>query len=319
MRRSVRFCALPAQRRFVLVDHSALSDAPAHGTVVVDCSKQASAYARAHIPGSVHLAVPDVALSAGSADANGVPVGQCYARRPVPGVFVKNPDDPTALATADQVQEMAARLGISAGCRVIAYDDNNSLYAARLWWVLTVHGFADCSVLDGGWRAWCEAGRRVEVRPPPAQQCWGQSPVVLDGSGSQRVAQAADAAAAAAAGQLWDTRTLEQWTGDDAQGNARGGRIEGAKHLNWLDCVDHETARIKTRPELERLFEAAGIDPEKPCTTVCQMGIRAAFAVFVLEARFGNRDTRVYDRSMADWNNRRLPEGDFALPAACGA
>ena len=41
-------------------------------------------------------------------------------------------------------------LGIGDGTRVVAYDSNGSLWAARLWWVLNYYGHGKVTVLNGG-------------------------------------------------------------------------------------------------------------------------------------------------------------------------
>ena len=40
---------------------------------------------------------------------------------------------------------------------VVAYDDGNGMYAARLWWMLRWLGHDDVAVLDGGMRRWIAA------------------------------------------------------------------------------------------------------------------------------------------------------------------
>ena len=55
----------------------------------------------------------------------------------------------------------AARLrewGVNDDSLVVAYDDGNGMYAARLWWMLRWLGHDDAAVLDGGMRRWIQLG-----------------------------------------------------------------------------------------------------------------------------------------------------------------
>ena len=94
--------------------------------VVVD-GDVAAGYQRGHIPGAV--LVPDN-----------------YEKDPAGGRVHILPPEPFAA--------MCQNLGIGEDTLVVAYDNNQSLYAARLWWALNYYGHSQVKVLDGGWRRW---------------------------------------------------------------------------------------------------------------------------------------------------------------------
>ena len=53
------------------------------------------------------------------------------------------------------------RIGVGPQTHVVAYDDAGGSTAARLWFLLKVHGHERASVLDGGFPAWKSAGLPV--------------------------------------------------------------------------------------------------------------------------------------------------------------
>src|SRR4051812_9004177 len=119
-------------------------DDPAYG--IVDCRAKlddlqwgAREHAASHIPGAVYADLTHD-LSGPKTGSNG--------RHPLP--------DPRALA------ETFSRLGIESGMQVVAYDQENGMFASRLWWLLRWLGHDAVAVLDGGFKTWTAEGRPVE-------------------------------------------------------------------------------------------------------------------------------------------------------------
>ena len=104
-------------------------------------------YAAAHIPGATYAHL--------DRDLSG-PVTPATGRHPLP--------DPHTFA-----QWLSAK-GVSDDTQLIAYDQGNGAYAARLWWLARWVGLRSVAVLDGGFTAW-RAGHllletEAHVRPP---------------------------------------------------------------------------------------------------------------------------------------------------------
>src|SRR5438445_10541808 len=107
--------------------------------------------------------------------ASGPPAREKYDRGHVPGaVFVdldrdlSQPGGP-GRHPFPSVQAFAAllgRLGIGQGTHVVVYDDGTGSVAARLWFMLRVHGHEKASLLDGGYAAWVKAGLPVTKEEP---------------------------------------------------------------------------------------------------------------------------------------------------------
>lgn len=109
------------------------------------------AYLDGHIPGAIFLDLDDDLADLAGYGAPG--------RHPLP--------DPEAF-----VARMASA-GIADGSRVVGYDDVGGWVAARLWWMLDILGFGRrgiageaVGVLDGGTKAWTDAGLPLETAGP---------------------------------------------------------------------------------------------------------------------------------------------------------
>ncbi len=246
--------------------------------VVIDCAT-VEAYRRAHIPGALALGTHFYIKEDG-------PPGADH------GTFIMPPP---------AFEKLMQGLGVSNGTTVVAYDDNNALVAARLWWVLRYYGHDNARVLNGGWHRWLTEGRPVTFhssrRDPGSFKANVRPELNADADYLKANYQSP-------ACQVMDVRTDGEWEGTNSRGNKRVGRVPGAAHLEWLNFVGHDDKRMFLPADgLQHLLDGAGIASDKPVVTYCQGGIRAAHAAFVLHL-LGHDNVRVYDGSMRDWANR---------------
>ncbi len=154
-------------------------------------------------------------------------------------------DSPNRFAPPPPAEFAAAmeRLGVADGRRVVLYDDNASMWAARVWFMLRCIGFDDAAILDGGLKAWEAEGLPLAggvSAPSPA------SPSSLSVSPRpELVADKADVLAAIDddAVCLIDALPGAVFRGDVAP-YGRPGHIPGALNVAANSLIDHETGRF---------------------------------------------------------------------------
>ena len=105
-----------------------------------------------------------------------VRMGEDYATGHVPGaihfsVYGVNTYDTDAAPLRSFTHMWAFLLGlrgITMSDTIVVYDDISGMSAARAFWFLEYLGHGDVHLLDGGYRAWCDAGRPVsrDARAP---------------------------------------------------------------------------------------------------------------------------------------------------------
>ena len=161
----------------------------------------------------------------------------------------------------DGFANLCQRLGIGDDSLVIAYDNNQSLYAARFWWALNYYGHANVKVMNGGWRSWVLEGRPVSFdRPAPrAGATFTPKPdasLIVKADELQAACQLSDTVA-------WDVRSDGEYDGSNSRGNQRVGHIPGAIHLEWFNVMDRDTHRFKPAAEVRALLNENGITPDK--------------------------------------------------------
>lgn len=247
-----------------------------------------------------------------------------YRKGHIPGAFqVDRPDYEAPPDTQNGVSgniidaagftELAGRLGINRNSRVVVYDAKYD--ATRLWWAFTYYGKDDVRVLDGGVKAWKEAGYPVEILAPdfPAQPGNFVAAVALP-----HLRVDTDEIAAIRhhpAAQLWDTRSDGEFTGETKKKGAfRAGRIPGSRHCEWILFKTREnSAEWLTAAEMKPVLSRLGFDPEKEQYFYCQSGVRTTQVLFALYlSGWDLGKLHNYDSSWIGWSK------EAALPLEAG-
>lgn len=208
------------------------------GVRVIDCAA-VEAYRRAHIPGAVGL--------------------------PPINPYIKDASDETYVMPPDAFAELMGRLGVGDDTLVVTYDDNSSLLAARLWWVLQHYGHVNAKVLNGGWHKWLHEGRPVTTHATHAAPATftprTDAGVLCTLDHLRDLVGASDA-------RILDVRSIEEFNGTNARGNKRSGHVPGAAYIEWLDFVTRDDRRVfKPAAEIRQMLERAGISPEQEVVT----------------------------------------------------
>ena len=267
------------------------------GVAVIDCRFDLQdpeagrrAYLRGHIQGA-RYADPNRDLSA--------PVSLSSGRHPLP-----------------TPQDFAAKLdelGVGNNTQVVAYDENNGSFAARLWWMLRWVGLSSAAVLDGGLKAWVAAGGATvsgeETAVPTANR--------------SRFSPRVDAAAVIDSAEvalllrdplrlLVDARAAERYAGVIEPIDAVAGHIAGAVNHPFTSNLGPE-GRFLPAAELRRrwLERLAGREP-RAMAAMCGSGVTACHNLLSLEIA-GLSGAKLYAGSWSEWIR------DPSRPVARGA
>ncbi len=206
--------------------------------------------------------------------------------------------------------ELAARVqrwGVTAGSRVVVYDQGGTLWAARLWWELRAIG-VPVQVLDGGLPAWKAAGLRTETGddaadPPPADRAVPVRPLSAAWADRNDVL---NTLAGRAPATLVCTLGDDVYSGRAATRYVRRGHIPGSVNLPARGLLD-EHGLLLGRHDLEAAIRSAIPDPGDRLILYCGGGISAALLALALTV-VGIGDFAIYDGSLEEWT------ADPALP-----
>ncbi|WP_067636219.1 sulfurtransferase [Actinomadura latina] len=185
------------------------------------------------------------------------------------------------------------RAGVSQDSLVVVYDDADSTSAARVWWSLRYFGHERVRVLDGGFRAWTEAGLRVsaaepEVKPGDFIANPGRLPV-LDAEGAAELARA---------GVLLDARAAERYRGEQEPVDPVAGHIPGARNAPTSGNVGVD-GRFLPPGLLRERFAQLGATDALDVGAYCGSGVTAAHEILALS--LAGIPAALYVGSWSDW------------------
>lgn len=266
----------------LLIEARTLAALPASEVLIVDCRFELSdpgkgerEFLEAHVPGAVYASL-DRDLS----DLSKPKLG----RHPLP--------DEQAFSRT------LSRWGWGPRQRVVVYDDaGGALAAARLWWMLRICSIA-ASVLDGGWRAWREAGlpveqgearrrqpTQVDVHFDPAQVVYYEELERLRADGSML---------------LLDARGAARYRGEVEPIDPVAGHVPGALNRPFGDNLD-ANGRFKSPARLREEFAAvAGDRGPTEVVHMCGSGVTAAHNLLAMEVA-GLHGSRLFAPSWSGW------------------
>jgi thiosulfate/3-mercaptopyruvate sulfurtransferase len=268
--------------RETLISTDALA-AHLHGPaiVVVDCRFKLDdtgwgerEYAAAHVPGAVYAHL-DRDLSGTKNGTNG--------RHPLPDT--------------SQLAATLGRLGIGDGVQVVVYDQDNAMFASRLWWLLRWMGHTAVAVLDGGFAKWTAERRPVSsgIEQRAAQRF----------NGSARGDMIVDASQVAALAQtpgwlLVDARAPERYRGEVEPLDKVPGHIPGATNHFFQKNVDARGTFLPPDALRDQLRPVIGATPPDHVICYCGSGVTACQNLLALE-HVGITGAKLYPGSWSEW------------------
>ncbi len=223
-----------------------------------------------------------------------------------------------------EIEQALLGHGITADTTVVLYGkfmfpNNNDPFpgsaagdigAIRCAWIMMYAGVKDVRVLNGGFQSWQDAGYEIstdDVEKIPEKYFGATIPVrpelIVDMEKAKELL-------ASERGELVSVRSWPEYIGEVSGYNYidKKGRIPGsvfgncgsdAYHMENYRNVDHTTREFH---EIEALWKAAGITPEKQLAFYCGTGWRGSEACYNAWL-MGWPDVSVYDGGWFEWSN----------------
>ena len=167
--------------------------------------------------------------------------------------------DPATLA------QTLGRLGIATGVQVVAYDQDNGMFASRLWWLLRWLGHDAVAVLDGGFANGSPKQRPTaaggETRAPRER-----SPARRARTWSVDVDEVARAVGGRELARLVDARAPERYRGEVEPIDSVAGHIPGAVNDHFMQNLDDD-GTFRSPEDLRDAADARSVGDGRPSTS----------------------------------------------------
>jgi thiosulfate/3-mercaptopyruvate sulfurtransferase len=232
------------------------------------------AYAAGHIPGALYAHL-DADLSS--------PVTPRTGRHPLP--------EPTALAAT------FSRWGIDSNTQVVAYDADAGMFASRLWWLLRWLGHDRVAVLDGGLKAWQNAGLPINTAVPTTQ------PTVFVGQPNANLVVSAASVVEFVTHQDWrvlDARAPERFRGEVEPMDPVAGHIPGARNHPFAWNMDAHGCLLPPHELAQKLQQSLDGVGSEHSIMMCGSGVTACHNLLAMEVA-GLVGAKLYAGSWSEW------------------
>lgn len=206
------------------------------------------------------------------------------------------------IAEPEAFSAVAREKGINNNSEIIVYDDHNSIWATRLWFIFKFYGHQNVKVLEGGYEAWKDKDLPTKILPSGPEignfeikevknEWLINSDTIAENLKNKEFI-------------LLDTRTKAEYLGEETKSGApRKGRVPGSVHLEWSAVLNKE-GNYKSPAEINKLYQQTGLSEKKEIIAVMSNnGVRAAHTFFTLKL-LGYDNLKLYDEAWIGWSSR---------------
>ncbi|MCY1635276.1 sulfurtransferase [Marinifilum sp. D737] len=236
--------------------------------VVLVSTRKATDYAKVHIDGAIHVNHKDL-----------------YKVEP----------KSTLKSTAEIAKILGAK-GISNNNTIVLYDNGSGKYSGRVYWILKYLGAKDVKILDGHMKAWRMA--RKPVTKNPVKRKATTFNVAVNKAAIADIVQVKKASNSSAA-VIVDVRSADEYKGIK-ESKLPKGHIPNAINLEFKKVMTSKS-KLKSKEELQALFNAAGITKDKEVILYCESSVRAGVVYMALKSALAYPKVKVYDGALFEW------------------
>jgi thiosulfate/3-mercaptopyruvate sulfurtransferase len=204
---------------------------------------------------------------------------------------------PNTLPGPEQFENSCRKLGINKTSKIVVYDNLGIYLSPRVWWMFTVMGHQNISVLNGGLPDWISQGyetvvpQKQDIKPGNFKSNF-QPEMVKDYDFIKSNVSLQESV-------LIDARSSGRFEGTapEPREGLPSGHIPGSLNLPYPNVL--ENGKFKAQEELLEILTKTDIN-QKPLIFSCGSGVTACIILLACELVLKNEKS-VYDGSWTEW------------------
>lgn len=193
-----------------------------------------------------------------------------------------------------------SEMGITKDKDIVIFGDTKQGWGddGRILWTLSLAGYENIKILDGGIDAIKDAGLTI-TKTPAAYQSADVKIDSIDLTASINTDEL-EALIAENKVKIIDTRDSSEYKGAANFGENAGGHIPGAINIGYKELLKAD-GTLKSNAEIDEIMSSNGIEKNDTIVTYCTAGIRSAYMQQILEMN-GYSNVKNYDESYYRWS-----------------
>lgn len=196
-----------------------------------------------------------------------------------------------------RLSERLGALGLAKDKEIILFSDAEEGWGedGRIAWELIAAGYENVKIVNGGINALKAAGVEMQKGASTLEAV----AVTIDVIDETHVINTEELKSIYDTCKVVDVREDKEYEGKKLYGEANGGHLPGAIHIKYTDLFDGDST-LKSKEEITKMFEEAGLSKDDHIVTYCTGGIRSAYMQLVMEM-CGFENSENYDESFYRW------------------
>ena len=196
-----------------------------------------------------------------------------------------------------RLSERLGGLGLAKDKEIVLFSDAEEGWGedGRIAWELIAAGYENVKIVNGGIKALKAAGVEMQKGADTLETV----SVTIEAIDETHVINTDELKSIYDTCKVVDVREDKEYEGKTLYGEANGGHLPGAIHIKYTDLFDGDST-LKSKEELTKMFEDAGLSKDDHIVTYCTGGIRSAYMQLVMEM-CGFENSENYDESFYRW------------------
>ena len=201
------------------------------------------------------------------------------------------------LKSSAELAKIFGKKGISEKNTIVIYDSGSNKAAGRLYWIFDYLGCDNVKILNGHMKSWRAARGKVtkiatKITPTTFNASVDKQEIATTAYVKQNLNKSNVA--------IVDVRSKDEYDGIKGK-TTRKGHISGAIHFEYKKVFNAETGKLKSKEELTKLFNTAGITSNKEIILYCETSVRAGIVYLALKYKLNYPKVKVYDGALYEW------------------